>query len=126
MGPTLTPARLDFPCALGLGIFLGFLFTQESYKIVLMLAVKDYFWAGFSSHTESLQEAFQPHVCGFSGGITGEGRCNCQGPREPSLMKSAGCDPVSPQPRKLSSIHSFLWCRPVSTSFFRSVRPIVL
>lgn len=80
MGPMLTPACVDYSCPLGLGIFLGFLFTQESYKIVLMLAVKDYLWTGFSSHTESLQEAFQPHVCGFLGGITGEGRCNCQGP----------------------------------------------
>lgn len=80
MGPLLTPACLDYSCLLGLGIFLGFLFAQESYKVVSMLVVKDYLWAGFSSHTESLQEAFQPHVYGFLGGITGEGRYKCQGP----------------------------------------------
>lgn len=80
MGPMLTPACLDYSCPPGLGIFLGFLFAQESYKIILMLVVKDDIWTGFSSHTESLQEAFQPHVCGFLGSITGEERYKCQDP----------------------------------------------
>lgn len=80
MGPKLTPACLDYSCPLGLGIFLGFLFAQKSYKIILMLVVKDDIWTDFSSHTESLQEAFQPHVCGFLGGITGEEWYKCQGP----------------------------------------------